>query len=38
MLIKRKFNCYRPYYIVASGKEYKLERIHFNKDGQIGKT
>lgn len=35
MLLKRKVRCYRPYYIVASGREYKLEKIHFYKDGQI---
>ena len=35
MLLKRKSNWYRPYYIVASGREYKLERIHFYKDGKI---
>ena len=35
MLVKRKSNWYRPYYIIASGREYKLERISFYKDGKI---
>lgn len=35
MLLKRKSNWYRPYYIIASGREYKLERINFYKDGKI---
>lgn len=35
MLVKRKANWYRPYYIVASGRVYKLERIHFYKDNKI---
>lgn len=35
MLIIRKSCWYRPYYIVASGREYKLERIHFYKDNKI---
>ena len=35
MLIRKKASWYRPYYIVASGREYKLERIHFYKDNKI---
>lgn len=35
MLVQRKSNWYRPYYIVASGREYKLENIHFYKDNKI---
>ena len=35
MLITRKAAWYRPYYIVASGREYRLEKIHFYKDGKI---
>ena len=35
MLLERKSNWYRPYYILASGREYKLERIHFYQDGKI---
>ena len=35
MLLGRKSNWYRPYYVVASGREYKVEKIHFYKDGKI---
>ena len=35
MLISRKANWYRPYYVMASGREYKLEKIHFYNDGKI---
>lgn len=35
MLVRRKANWYRPYYIVASGREYRLENIHFYKDNKI---
>lgn len=35
MLVSKKADWYRPYYIMASGREYKLERIHFYKDGKI---
>ena len=35
MLITRKANWYRPYYVVASGREYRVEKIHFYKDGKI---
>lgn len=35
MLITRKAAWYRPYYVVASGREYKIEKIHFYKDGKI---
>lgn len=35
MLLKRKAEWYRPYYVVASGKEYKVEKIHFYKDDKI---
>lgn len=35
MLIGRKATWYRPYYVVASGREYKIEKIHFYNDGKI---
>lgn len=35
MLITRKANWYRPYYAMASGREYKIENIHFYNDGKI---
>lgn len=35
MLLQRKISCYRPCYIMASGREYRLEAIHFYKDGKI---
>lgn len=35
MLVRRKASWYRPYYIVASGRVYKLERMHFYKDNKI---
>ena len=35
MLISRKADWYRPYYLIASGREYKVERIHFYKDDKI---
>ena len=35
MKLSTKVSWYRPYYIIASGREYKLERIHFYKDGKI---
>lgn len=35
MFIGKKSHWYRPYYIVASGREYKVERIHFYKDNEI---
>lgn len=35
MLIMRAVNWYRPYYITASGRGYKVERIHFYKDDKI---
>lgn len=35
MLMTRKISCYRPYYVEASGREYKVEKIHFYKDGKI---
>lgn len=35
MLITRKSSFYRPYYIEASGREYRVEKIHFYKDGKI---
>ena len=35
MKLSKKVSWYRPYYIIASGREYKLERIHFYKDGKI---
>lgn len=35
MLITRKVAWYKPYYVVASGREYKIEKIHFYKDGKI---
>lgn len=35
MLMKRAEHWYRPYYITASGRTYKVEKIHFYKDGKI---
>lgn len=35
MKITRVANWYRPYYIEASGKTYRLEKIHFYKDGKV---
>lgn len=35
MLLTRESNWYRPYYMVASGRKYKVERIHFYKDNAI---
>lgn len=35
MLITRGASWYRPYYIMASGREYRLEKIHFYKDDKI---
>lgn len=35
MLVQRKANWYRPYYIVASEREYRLEKINFYKDNKI---
>ena len=35
MLITRKSSFYRPYYIETSNREYKVEKIHFYKDGKI---
>lgn len=35
MFIGKKSHWYRPYYVVASGREYKVERIHFYKDNAI---
>lgn len=35
MLITRGASWYRPYYIMASGREYRLEKIHFYKDNKI---
>ena len=35
MIIKRSIDWYRPYYFVASGKQYKVNRIHFYEDGKI---
>lgn len=35
MIVTRKENWYRPYYVMASGREYKVEKIHFYKDGKI---
>ena len=35
MLITRKASWYRPYYVVASNREYKVEKIHFYKDNKI---
>ena len=29
MLLQRKAEWYRPYYVIAGGREYKIERIHF---------
>jgi hypothetical protein len=35
MLITRKAEWYRPYYVTASNREYKVEKIHFYKDNKI---
>lgn len=35
MLLKRASSFYRPYYVEASGRIYKVEKIHFYKDGKI---
>ena len=35
MIISRAENWYRPYYITASGRGYKVEKIHFYKDDKI---
>lgn len=35
MLISRTESWYRPYYITASGRQYKVEKIHFYKDDNI---
>lgn len=35
MIIKKSINWYRPYYFMASGKQYKVNRIHFYEDGKI---
>ena len=35
MIISRATSFYRPYYVMASGREYKVEKIHFYKDGKI---
>lgn len=35
MFITRKSNWYRPYYMEASNREYRVEKIHFYKDGKI---
>ena len=35
MLVERKSSCYRPYYVMASGREYKVERIHFYRNDKI---
>lgn len=35
MIITRATNWYRPYYVIASGREYQVDKIHFYKDGKI---
>ena len=35
MLITRGASWYRPYYITASGRGYRLDKIHFYKDDKI---
>ena len=35
MIITRKERWYRPYYVTASDKQYKVEKIHFYKDDKI---
>lgn len=35
MIIKRSIDWYRPYYFVASGQRYKVNRIHFYEDDKI---
>lgn len=35
MIITRATSFYRPYFVVASGREYRVEKIHFYNDGKI---
>ena len=35
MIIARATSFYRPYYVTASGREYRVEKIHFYKEGKI---
>ena len=35
MIIARQTSFYRPYYMEASGRIYRVEKIHFYKDGKI---
>lgn len=35
MRVGRKSNFYRPYYVIASGREYQVDKIHFYKDSAI---
>lgn len=35
MIITRAASFYRPYYVMASGREYQVDKIHFYKDGKI---
>lgn len=35
MLLQRKAEWYRPYYVIAGGREYKIERIHFYNDNNV---
>lgn len=35
MFVGRETGWYRPYYMIASGRKYRVERIHFYKDDAI---
>lgn len=35
MIITRKEKWYRPYIVEVNGRDYKLDKIHFYKDGKI---
>lgn len=35
MLLQRKAEWYRPYYVIAGGREYKIERIHFYNENSV---
>lgn len=35
MFVGRESDWYRPYYVVASGRKYRVEQIHFYKDNAV---
>ena len=35
MLLQRKAEWYRPYYVIAGGREYRVGEIHFYQNGKI---